>query len=615
MSTTKHSISRMWSGLKSDGHGVLKSLGIVFGDIGTSPLYTLTTIFHLLPKTEQNIFGVISLIIWTLILLVFVQYAWLAMGLGRKGEGGMIVLKELLVPLLKNPAMIAAVTLLSFIGISLFIGDGVITPAVSILSSVEGIVLIPCFKSLSDGVIMLIAAIICILLFIFQSRGTEKVGSTFGPIMLIWFSTIMIFGAIAIFLYPAIFYAINPYYAVHFLMHHGYISFFVLAAVILCATGGEALYADMGHLGRKPILKAWYFVFVSLVLCYLGQGAFLMYTPLADRVFQEMIFHLFPIAYIPFLVLSVAATVIASQALISAIFSVFYQGIATHIMPRIKIGYTSSKLRSQVYIGFVNWTLLAAVLFMIFNFQKSDNLTNAYGVAVAGTMLITSIMMTLIFYLKHNYFKSLLSAFLIFINILFFGSTLLKLPAGGYWSIVIAFFPLAIILIYTMGQKRLYSLQQPQDPHTFLTEFITSYQDSPKLEGTALFFVRDLKAIQSYVVQTVFEKHIIYEDNVLVAVVTRDEPFGVMGVFKGGLTEGLRIFEIHRGYMEIIDIEKILENAGIEPQVIFYGLEAIVTKNVFWKIYAAIKQLSPSFVQFYKLPPEKLHGIVSLVEM
>ncbi len=596
---------------------ILKSLGVVFGDIGTSPLYTLSFIFSVLDPTPHNIFGVISLIIWTLILVVFVEYAWLAMSLGKKGEGGTIVLKELLTPLLKKSSHVWGISILSFFGLSLFIGDGVITPAVTILSAVEGLIYIPGLEHISLGgpLLILIACVICTLLFTFQRRGTERVGIAFGPLMLVWFSTLLVTGMILLCSCPSMLYAINPYYAIHFLFHHGFVGFFVLSGVILCATGGEALYADMGHLGRKPILNAWYFVFASLVISYLGQGAFLLKHPHTKQVLYEMIFQGFAPFYIPFLILSILASVIASQALISGIFSVVYQGISTHIIPKLKVDYTSNKIRSQVYISFINWLLLAAVLFMIFNFKESNNLTAAYGFSVTGTMAITGIMMTCIFYLRHSYIKALISACLTFIDFSFFCSTMLKAPAGGYWSIIIASIPLGIILIYTAGQKRLYKSFQSIPLTNFLDKYTHAYQTLPKLSGSALFFVRDLKSVQPYIEQIMFENNIIYEDNIMISVITRDDPFGVIGFFKGELANGLRIFEIHLGYMEMIDLEKILKNAGIDTHVIFYGQEAIVTKNIIWKIFSTIKRLAPSFVQFYKLPPHKLHGVVTLVEM
>jgi len=618
MSMPQQLVSEQMSRLRVAASGIIKSLGIVFGDIGTSPLYTFTTIFGILmiPRTQANIFGVVSLIIWTLVLVVTVQYAWLAMSLGRKGEGGIIALKELLVPMLKNPRQAMGITLLSFVGFSLFIGDGIITPAVTILSAVEGLLLIPGCAGLGSSSLTLIAALICIGLFVFQSRGTEKVGSAFGPIMLIWFSSLLIFGALAIGLHPSVLQAVNPAYALAFLWAHGFLSFFVLSAVILCATGGEALYADMGHLGRKPITRAWVFVFISLVSCYLGQAAFLLYAPGSKQIFLEMVFSFLPsILHVPFLILVIMATAIASQALISAIFSLVYQGIAIHMLPMVRVEYTSSKLRSQVYIGFVNWVLLCFVLFMIFNFKTSENLVSAYGMVVTGDMMITSIMMTMIYYLRKRYLRSSIAAFLIFINGMFLSAALLKLPDGAYWSLLIALIPLSIILIYTYGQRRLYGLQKPMPMDAFLERYTLAYKGLRKLKGSALFFVRDLNAMQAYVVQTMFEKHIIYEENIIISVVTCDNPFGITGRFKGDLAEGLRIFEIRRGYMELLDIDRVLHSAAIDPQVIFYGLEAIMTKNVIWKIYAAIKLLSPTFVQFYRLPPDKLHGIVSLVEM
>ena len=410
--------------------------------------------------------------------------------------------------------------------------------------------------------------------------------------------------------------AISPIYAIKFLFHHGWIAFFVLSEVILCSTGGEALYADMGHLGRKPILRAWNFVFIAIVLSYLGQCAFLLQHQ-TDH--QNLLYKVFisqaPMFYIPFFVLSLLATVIASQAMISGLFAVVYQAITTHILPMFKVEYTSYKLRSQIYISFVNWFLLCAVLFMIVQFKTVHNLTYAYGLAVSGTMLLTGILMTWIFYLRKNYFKSLISVFVTLVDLAFLLSNTCKITNGAYWSLVIAALPFAVILIYTKGQKSLHRALMPTDLGHFLEKYNQLQSSMSKIKGTALFFVRDVKTISPYVVQTIFKNNILYEDNVLISVVTRDDPFGVISFFKGQLSPGLRIFEIHRGYMEVIDLEKILRNGGIEARVIFYGLEEIVTKNVAWKVFAVIKRLVPSFVQFYKLPANKLHGVVTLVEM
>ncbi|MDA8214191.1 MAG: KUP/HAK/KT family potassium transporter [Nitrospiraceae bacterium] len=595
--------------------GIIKSLGLVFGDIGTSPIYTLTVIFLLTKPTQAHVMGVLSLIVWTLMILVTVEYAWLAMSLGKKGEGGTIVLKELLVPLLKSGRQVAFVTLLSFVGISLLIGDGVITPAISILSAVEGSLLIPGFEKTGQGALIFIAGVIAITLFAFQRKGTEKVAGAFGPLMVLWFLSLAISGIVSILQVPSVINAVNPYYAIKFLEENGIAGFFVLSEVILCATGGEALYADMGHLGRKPIIRAWYFVFVALLLNYLGQGAFVIQHPETKNVLFGMIFHQAQILYVPFLILSIIATVIASQAMISGMFSIVYQGIMTHVMPLFKVDYTSTELRSQIYIGSVNWFLLFAVLFIMFEFRESNRLAAAYGLAVTGTMALTGIMMTWIFYLKNKAFHAAVSLLVTFVDIAYLLSNTYKIPHGGYWSIIIAAIPFSIIMIYTSGQKRLYRSLKPMSRDDFLKRYEILHKTTNKIGGTALFFARGVERIPPYIVHTMFTNNILYDDNIIVSIIRRDDPFGVVGYFKEEPADGLRVFEIQMGYMEVIDVEEILREAGIREKAIFYGLEDIVTRNFIWKIFSMIKRLTPAFVQFYKLPPNKLHGVITRVEM
>jgi KUP system potassium uptake protein len=595
--------------------GIIKSFGLVFGDIGTSPIYTLTVIFLLTKPTEAHVIGVLSLIVWTLVILVTVEYAWLAMSLGKKGEGGTIVLKELLIPLLKSGRKVSFVTLLAFVGISLLIGDGVITPAISILSAVEGSLLIPGFENIGQETLILIAAIIAITLFAFQKKGTEKVAKAFGPLMTVWFLALSVSGFVSILSAPFVIKAINPYYAFKFLYENGMTGFLVLSEVILCATGGEALYADMGHLGRRPILRAWYFVFAALLLNYFGQGAYLIAHPDTKSVLFGMIFHQARILYIPFLILSIIATIIASQAMISGMFSIVYQGITTRVMPLFKVDYTSTELRSQIYIGFVNWFLLIAVLFIMFEFGASHRLAAAYGLAVNGDMIITGILMTWIFLLKGKKLKASIAMFVILVAAVFFWSNLFKIPHGGYWSIIIASIPFTIIIIYTFGQKKLYRSLQPVGISVFLKKYREIYHSVGRSSGTALFFLRDTKEMPPYIVNTMFSNNIIYENNILVSIVKRDDPFGVTGFFKEDLAEGLRQFEIQCGYMEVFDIEELLREAGIDEKTIFYGLEDIATRNIIWKVFSVIKKLNPAFVQFYQLPSHKLHGVLTRVEM
>ncbi|MBI5236593.1 MAG: KUP/HAK/KT family potassium transporter [Deltaproteobacteria bacterium] len=594
---------------------IIKSLGIVFGDIGTSPIYTLTVIFLFTRPTPDNVVGVISLIVWTLITLVTIEYAWLATSLSHKGEGGTIVLRELLAPYLKGTRQIGFVTALSFIGISLIIGDGVITPAISILSAVEGTLLIPGFEEVSQNKLIIVAGVIAVLLFAIQRRGTEKVAWAFGPIMVVWFSVLAVSGLVAISDYAEVLKAVNPYYGIRLLFDNGLSGFFILSEVILCATGGEALYADMGHLGRMPIVKAWYFVFVVLVINYMGQGAFIMAHPEAKNVLFEMIYHYAAILYVPFLLLSIAATIIASQAMISGMFSIVYQGITTHVMPLFKVDYTSREMRSQIYIGFVNWFLLACVLFIMYVFRASNNLAAAYGLAVTGTMAITGIMMSWIFLMRGNVVNFFIAGVITFIDVVFLFANFFKIPHGGYWSIVIAMFPLAMILIYTKGQRRLYRALRPLNRDAFLIGYNQIYQGLCKISGTALFFAKDDKEIAPYIVHTMFKNNIIYEDNVIVSISRTDEPYGLSYNFKEPLAPGLRTFEIQSGYMEIVDVEEILKASSINEKTIFYGLEEIATENPVWKVFSIIKKLTPTFLQFYKLPPNKLHGVITRVEM
>jgi len=595
---------------------IIRSLGLVFGDIGTSPIYTLTVIFLFLKPTPQNVVGVLSLVIWTLIILVTVEYAWLAMSLGEKGEGGTIVLRNILIRLLKYGRGTVFVTILTFIGISLLIGDGVITPAITILSAVEGIMLIPGFHGTKQTTLILIAGIFAVFLFVFQKKGTEKVAGAFGPIMLLWFLSLAISGIIAIIKIPFVINAINPYYAFTFLYENGLAGFFVLSEVILCATGGEALYADMGHLGPKPIVRAWYFVFFALLLNYLGQGAFILERKeFATNILFNMVFYQSVYLYVPFLVLSIIATIIASQAMISGMFSIVYQGINTRLMPMFRVEYTSTELRSQIYIGFVNWFLLVAVLFIMYTFKESKNLAAAYGLAVTGTMTLTGLMMTAIFFLRKEHFKTVIAFLVTIADIAFLVSNTYKIPYGGYWSLIIAAFPLALILIYTGCQRKLYRTIRPLKLDVFLHSYNELYQNMNKIKGTALFFARDIRKIPSYIVHTMFMNNIIYEENIIVSLNTLDVPFGVKSSFKEDLAPGLRVFEIQMGYMEVVDIEQLLKEAGINEKAIFYGLEEIITRNIIWKIFSIIKRLAPPFVQFYDLPANKLHGVVTRIEV
>ncbi len=599
----------------NDRGKIIKSLGVVFGDIGTSPIYTVGAILLFILPTVENILGLLSLIIWSLIVVITVQYAWLAMDLGSKGEGGTIVLKGLLASRLKNPHAITFVSVLTITGVALFIGDGVITPAISILSAVEGIRLIPGYDGLWGGWILLSGICIAVCLFAFQKKGTGRIAWAFGPVMLVWFLALAVTGAVSIASAPQVLVALNPACAIGFLMQNGIGSFFVLSAVLLCVTGGEALYADMGHLGREPIVRGWYCILPALVLSYLGQGAFVLSHPDARTILFSMVQDEAALLYIPFLVLSICATVIASQAMISGMFSIMYQGMMTRIIPKMKIEFTSPELRSQIYIDAVNWMLLAAVIVVMLEFQTSESLASAYGLAVAGTMTISAIMMTMIFILRLDTLKAVISGALIVVDVIFLLSAFLKIPHGAYWSFLIAAIPLIIIVTFIRGQEKLHRMLRPVNLEEFLPEYRRKYQELPKVRGTALFFATDKEHISPYILQVMFRNEILYEENVLVSVRITDHPFGIQSNYDRDLGPGLHAFTITAGYMEIVDIIRMLHDDNIQEKTIFYGMENVISDNAFWKLYGLIKKVTPAFVHFYELPAEKIHGVITRIVM
>lgn len=599
----------------NDKQKIIKSLGLVFGDIGTSPIYTVGAILLFLQPTSEHIFGLLSLITWTLFIVISFQYIWLAMSLSDKGEGGIIVLKNILDSYLKPGFLASGVSILTIIGIALFIGDGVITPAISILSAVEGIRLIPGHEGTGQLGILFLAALIAIGLFLFQKRGSDRVAWAFGPVMTVWFAALAVTGAISILSAPQVLYALSPVFAIGFLIENGWESLVVMSAVILCITGGEALYADMGHLGREPIVKGWMIVFPALVLNYFGQGAYVMMTDTTHNVLFGMINHISPLIYVPFLLLSICATVIASQAMISGMFSIVYQGMAIRIFPKMKVDYTSPEMRSQIYIDSVNWMLLCAVLIVMFEFQSSENLSAAYGLAVSGAMMISALMMALIFFKKGDMVKMLCAGALIVIDFFFFIATLLKIPHGAYFSFILAAIPLILTIAFIRGQDRLHEILQPMMLDEFLQKYEKSYASLARIRGTALYFISDVKTISPYLGQVFFQNEIIYEKNVLVWIHMTDKPFGVTTDLGPELASGLSVFTIKTGYMEVIDIIDLLQRHGIDEKTIFYGIESIVSDKPLWKIYGVIKKISPPFVQFYTLPPEKMHGVVTRVVM
>ena len=425
---------------------------------------------------------------------------------------------------------------------------------------------------------------------------------------------LFVLGLYGIFKNPEVLKAVNPYYAINFLLKNGWKGYLIFGEVILCATGAEAMYADMGHLGAKPIRQAWAILFLFFLLIILVRVLLFLAHPDVKNILFELSLNFSTYLYVPFLILSISATVIASQAMISGMFSVVYQAITTRIMPMLKIDYTSKELKSQIYIGSVNWFLLIAVLFIILEFKSSSNLASAYVLAVTGDMCITGIILISIFFLRRNYIALISALTVTAVDFIYFSSCLHKIPQGGYYSILLALFPLLTILLFTNGQKRLYSTMKFMDREDFILKFERVYKTNPKIPGTAIFFVRDKTKISPYIVETMFYHGIIYEDNLFLSIIIRTDPFGVVGYFKEEICYGIRVFEIEIGYMEVVSIEEILRENGIEERVIFYGLEDIVARG-HWKLFAFIKRITPAFISFFRLPSRKLHGVLTRIEM
>ena len=599
----------------SSAKDIIKAMGIVFGDIGTSPIYTLSIIFLLTTPSKDNVFGVLSLIFWTLVTLVSIQYAWLAMSMSTRGEGGIIVLKEILISTIKKGRKVAFISFLGYIGVSLLLGDGVITPAISILSAVEGLKLIPGMETIGIKTIILITSVITILLFAIQFKGTTKVALSFGPIMVVWFASLFLSGFLYLIRMPEILLAFNPLYGIEFFMQNGFSGFFILSEVILCATGGEALYADMGHLGGKPIRQAWSFVFFALIINYFGQGAYILEHHDSHQTLFKLVSTISEVFYIPFLILTLFATVIASQAMISAVMSLVFQGINIGIFPMMKIKYTSTEMRTQIYLPAVNWLLLFAVLLMIFEFQESSNLAAAYGLAVTATMFISSIFIVTILRNRKQYLKMFIAIGVLIITGIYLVAVTHKIPYGGYWSIIIASVTLLVILLWMTGMSRMRKFLRSVDLDVFTESFKQIYETGNYLKGEALFFTKNVNIVSPYILHCMFRTGIMYEKNVLISVETTDSPFGVKLDKYEQVVPGLFIALITYGYMEVPNLPKLFSEWKFNEKAIFYGAEEIKTNKPFLKLFILLKKIAPNWVSYFDFPFNKLHGVVTRIEI
>jgi KUP system potassium uptake protein len=469
----------------------LSSLGIVFGDIGTSPLYTLKTVLDATGAnpTRPAVLGSLSLIIWTLIIVTSVKYVTLAMRIDNDGEGGIMALLSLL-GIKKQKRRI--IVLIGLFGAALIYGDGAITPAISVLSALEGLnILWPSFEKF----VVPLAVVILILLFAVQRQGTAKIGGLFGPIMAIWFLSIAVLGIRGLLLHPAVLIAINPIYGLSYLAHGGWTAFAVLGGVFLCVTGAEALYADMGHFGARPIRLAWSgLVLPSLVLSYAGQAALVLSgAPSSNNIFYQLC----PLSLLPLLILlATIATIIASQSIITGAFSMTRQAIQLGWMPRLRITQTSAQGHGQIYVGPVNWLLMLVTLGLIIGFQKSDNLAAAYGIAVSLTMLMTTL---LLFIAMREIWKwsilpaALVAGALFIVDLAFVSANMLKIVDGGYIPLLLAALVYGVMLVWHKGVEAIIArLGEEGVPIEALLAQLKN-DSIARVPGTAVFLTRAAK--------------------------------------------------------------------------------------------------------------------------
>jgi KUP system potassium uptake protein len=507
----------------------LLAVGVVFGDIGTSPLYTMSTVFDAangLALTTDNIVGVVSLILWSLTLVVSLKYVTLIMRADNGGEGGIMALLALAAQSVRDrPPLRRVLIVAGVFGASLFYGDGVITPAISVLSAVEGLELVaPTLKTF----VVPIALVVLIALFMVQRRGTAGIGVVFGPVMVAWFAIIAVTGALGIARAPAILAALNPLAGLSFLLHHGWLAFVALGSVVLALTGAEALYADMGHFGAPPIRLSWFaLVFPSLGFNYLGQGALLLAEPAAvDNPF----YRLFPTwALIPMVVLATGATVIASQAVISGAYSMTKQAMQLGFLPRLSILHTSEREIGQVYVPTINWLLLAAVIASVVGFGSSTALGAAYGIAVTGTMLITTVLTFFVIRYTWRYpwwLCVLATVFFFIIDAVFFSANALKFFQGGWFPILVGAVIFTVMSTWGRGRDLMLAEARRRAGSTPLKEFLDDLFDrSPlRVSGTAVYLAIEPNGVPHAFLNNLEHNGVLHECVLFVNVANRTTP-------------------------------------------------------------------------------------------
>ena len=602
---------------------VVAAIGVVFGDIGTSPLYALKEIFnghHPIDVTPDNILGILSMVFWSIMALVTLKYVTVIMRADNRGEGGSLALLSLITENSRNKVVTWVISLLGIFAAALFYGDSMITPAISVLSAVEGLEIVsPDFKTY----VLPLTLVILTGLFFIQRRGTGTVGLFFGPVMVGWFGVLGVLGALEIARHPDVLAALNPIHAARFILNHPGLAFLALGSVVLAVTGGEALYTDMGHFGRYPIRLAWFgFVMPALVLNYFGQGALLLNEPSA---IESPFFHLGPSwALIPMVVLATLATVIASQAVISGAFSVARQAVQMGFLPRMLIIHTSGKEQGQIYVPFTNWTLYFAVVALVVGFGNSSNLAAAYGIAVTGTMLIDTILVGFVMVLLwrwHPLVVALVAGGFLIVDIAFFAANAIKIPQGGWFPIVMALVSFTVLTTWRRGRRLVRrELAKQGVPMPAFLKMLGS--DVHRVSGTAVFMTGSKEGVPAALLHNLKHNQVLHERVALVTVETADTPYvnDLHRLYLHRMEKGFLRIVIRYGFMEDPDVPQALEHCRRlgEPfeimETTFYVSRETVIPGVLGRkihplrarLFAFMSKNATSATDFFKIPNNRV---------
>ncbi len=609
---------------------IVAALGVVFGDIGTSPLYALKLSVEAAKESgagiASSVFGVLSLITWSLIIVVSIKYVFIIMRAHNHGEGGVFALTALLIRKIgKKPKTKWIITILGTIGAALFFGDSVITPAISVLSAVEGLKILS--PNLEPYIIYISLGLVSIL-FAVERFGTGKVGAVFGPIMLVWFVTIAFLGLFEIINKPEILKALDPVYGLNFLFNHQGIAITILGVVVLSITGAEALYTDIGHFGRKPIQASWLIiVFPALLLNYFGQGALLISDP---KTIDNPFFRLGPDwALIPLIILASTATIIASQAVISGVFSITSQAVQLGYIPRLRIKHTSSNEYGEVYLSKINILLFVGVALLILGFKSSENLAAAYGISVTGAMLIDTILATFLLIFVRGWNKLIfipVFLFLLIMDIAFFSSNLFKFFEGGWVPILIAFVIVLMMISWISGRERM--LKARWDGSVKIKTFLSQIKKNPpkRVAGTAMFFVPNTEVVPMALLHNLKHNRILHKRIVFMHLSFTNFP--KLGdderVIVKRYSNNFYNIIVRYGFQEEPDIPRVLAliratefKFSMLDTSFFIGKVKVVSKNanVFSRLFILMHRTMLGATEYYKIPKDRTVEIGGVVEI